>query len=949
MNRRPRIALIAYDYLPAIGGMGTYAQALAEFLQARDYDVQLVTHTRASRHGTMPVHPVLTSDLARDLPRLRRIRADLYHAVNFGYAPAAMMCRPFVLTVHGTDFLTPWVGFKMDLLPLLWRAARWLDTQAARRAIYTPALRSVDQILTCSRFSARLLRKTYPGTPPASIVPNGVDDWFLRSDDGGDSRERDPRRLLTVCKLDVANRRKNVDAVIRAMSLVGDKLDLTYDIIGDGPEREALETYAARVGVRHRVRFLGHVSRNALREAYRSASLFVLAPTVRPGDVEGFGIVYLEAAAAGTPSLASRCGGTVDAIADGVSGFFADNPGPAAIAAALERFFTGRVLFDAAAVRQHAERHAWSNVLEPIHDVYERLLSRGVKTRASMVQVSEIPQDHTSAEWDLVPPPSTARPVDWRTWIQKRPQRKPSRKVGRALFISYVFPPIGGSAVHRPAKLVKYLPQVGWSVEVLTAGHDRFDVLDASLLADVPGACRVHRLAGHEPANLARSITAFPQCVTASTDAHRHRNDAGGRHGCWLPASKWLEDRLYWRLARLSDRLGYGNGEALWTAPAVRAAVRLHREHPFDVVVSSGPPHFVHRVAWRVARETGLPWVADVRDPFVSDFDRTRPTPRATAEVHRLERLVLRDADVVVVTSPSLADLFRARYPERADESVRVVTNGFDRDDLAPLAQEHTGVAGTNDECVFVAAGAFYGRREIRRIVEPLQRVLDRNPRWQARVRLVIAGTLDRAQRAHWQQRAPEWLTLSGYLDHPAAIRLAARSTCTILVVPRCRHGMISIPGKTFELLALPAHLLALAPTGSDTARIVEAAGGATVVPFEDAERVTGAMETIIRRHHERRLSGARNYRLVDRYDRFAVAARFGEAMARAVERDSVPSCDQGRAHACVPRCEHGRSRRPADETEQGRSAPASQGHGQGGSCRRGGKAETRDGVLATN
>ena len=374
MGRRPRVGIVAYDYLPVVGGMGTYARALGLHFHNLGHEVHLFAGEQSQLDPPLQVHPILTADLARDLRRLARFDMDLWHAVNFGYAPLACIKRPFVLTVHGTDFLTPWVRFTMDRVPWLWRASHWLNTKTVRRALYGVALRFVDQVLAPSRFSVERFRREYPSVGRLSVAPNGVDNHFLQALKTDHPMARHPRRLLTVSNLGVANRRKNVDGCLRAMALVGDALDLEYWIAGSGPGQPALEQLAEELGVNDRVRFLGRVNNDQLRAAYASSSLFVLVPKPRPGDVEGFGIVYLEAAASGTPSLASRCGGTVDAIAEGQSGFFSDDPTPDGIANALTRFFTGQVRFDEAVVRRHAARYAWPTVLTEVEDVYKKLL-----------------------------------------------------------------------------------------------------------------------------------------------------------------------------------------------------------------------------------------------------------------------------------------------------------------------------------------------------------------------------------------------------------------------------------------------------------------------------------------------------------------------------------------------------------------------------------------------
>jgi len=362
-----------------------------------------------------------------------------------------------------------------------------------------------------------------------------------------------------------------------------------------------------------------------------------------------------------------------------------------------------------------------------------------------------------------------------------------------------------------------------------------------------------------------------------------------------VPRAGWagrIEDGLHWRLSTLVQRCGCGDPQSLWVGPAARFALRQHRKNPYEVIVSSGPPHFVHRVALRIARRTGVPWVADVRDPLVSDFDRLPAAGRTARSMLRLEAQIMRHAAMVITTCPSLADEYRRRFTDRRPESICCVTNGFDRDDLA-AALDIT--PDNREECVFVAAGAFYGRREVSRIVTPLQSVLGRHPEWANRVHLVIAGTLDADQQRRWQEDRPRWLSLAGYLSHAAAVRMTAGAACAIVVVPQCRHGETSIPGKTFELLALPTHLLALVPTNGDTARIVREAGASTVSAFEDEPQVAAAMERIIADHFSGRLEWGRNWAAVDRYDRAGVAREFADCLDVAAHPKASPVADAAR------------------------------------------------------
>jgi phosphatidylinositol alpha-1,6-mannosyltransferase len=100
--------------------------------------------------------------------------------------------------------------------------------------------------------------------------------------------------------------------------------DLVYVVAGDGPDRERLVELARRLGVDESVRFVGAVEDAELPLWYSLGDVFVMPSRSDPPDVEGFGIVYLEAAACERPVVAARAGGVPDAVADGVSGLLVE-------------------------------------------------------------------------------------------------------------------------------------------------------------------------------------------------------------------------------------------------------------------------------------------------------------------------------------------------------------------------------------------------------------------------------------------------------------------------------------------------------------------------------------------------------------------------------------------------------------------------------------------------
>lgn len=137
--------------------------------------------------------------------------------------------------------------------------------------------------------------------------------------------------ILTVSRIDSADFYKGHDKVIRAMNAVRLRYpDAVYAIVGRGNNREALERMAVEEGVQHSVRFLGCLADAELRALYRAARIFVM-----PSTREGFGIVFLEAAASGLPIIAGNVDGSFDALAEGATGKLIDPDDPVELVAAI--------------------------------------------------------------------------------------------------------------------------------------------------------------------------------------------------------------------------------------------------------------------------------------------------------------------------------------------------------------------------------------------------------------------------------------------------------------------------------------------------------------------------------------------------------------------------------------------------------------------------------------
>jgi phosphatidylinositol alpha-1,6-mannosyltransferase len=185
------------------------------------------------------------------------------------------------------------------------------------------AVEAADLILCVSRYTrARVIEWAAIAPERVLVLPNTVAEAFMPGD-GSALREswglQNKLVLLTVGRMDAREGYKGHDRVIAALpQLLAAGRDIVYVVVGEGDDRSRLQNLAAEQDVTEHVRFVGGLDQAVLVDAYRMADLFVM-----PSSGEGFGIVFLEAMACGTPALGLAAGGAVDALSDGELGTMA--------------------------------------------------------------------------------------------------------------------------------------------------------------------------------------------------------------------------------------------------------------------------------------------------------------------------------------------------------------------------------------------------------------------------------------------------------------------------------------------------------------------------------------------------------------------------------------------------------------------------------------------------
>jgi phosphatidylinositol alpha-1,6-mannosyltransferase len=332
----PRTLLVTNDFPPKIGGIQTFMEGLWRSMPSDRVGVLAPLWEGAEAYDAAAAFPIVR-DRERFMwpgPNLRRKVYELLdvlavEVVLFGDAfPLARLGPdlaargvPYLVMAHGFDF--------------------WLSTTPGTNGWLRRVTSGASRVPVCSAFIGKTVRTAVPPHVPVSVLTPGVDIERFRPDlQTDDIRERlgIGSRPLVVCVSRLVAR-KGQDVLIRGMRRIRRRVpEAALLIVGGGPADARLRRMA-REAPPGSVFFAGQVSHEELPRYYAVGDVFAMPCRNRWGglEVEGWGIVFVEAAACGRPVIVGDSGGARETLVDGETGFLVDGDDVAEVADAVAR------------------------------------------------------------------------------------------------------------------------------------------------------------------------------------------------------------------------------------------------------------------------------------------------------------------------------------------------------------------------------------------------------------------------------------------------------------------------------------------------------------------------------------------------------------------------------------------------------------------------------------
>jgi glycosyltransferase involved in cell wall biosynthesis len=372
----------------------------------------------------------------------------------------------------------------------------------------------------------------------------------------------------------------------------------------------------------------------------------------------------------------------------------------------------------------------------------------------------------------------------------------------KVLMVAYHFPPLAGSSgIQRTLRFVQQLPEFGWEPIVLTAHPRAYQRVSDDLMRDIPDSTVVKR--------------AF------ALDTSRHLSLAGRYPGYFALPDRWMT----------------------WKYGAVPAGLALVRRYRPDAVWSTYPIATAHWIGDALSRKSGLPWIADFRDPMAQPG--YPKDPEAYKRFCEIESRAVSAARFTVFTTPGAAREYRRRYPAGSDR-ITVIENGFDEESFAGLPESADRPLNPG-AITLLHSGVVYPMErnptQLFAAIANLARTARIQPgEFLIRFRAASHDELLRqlAQR-HGVDAYIEICPPVPYRD--ALVEMKSAEGLLVLQAGDCND---QIPAKLYEYLRAERPILALTDPRGDTAETVRRAGLDSIAPLDSAGAIGALLERFI-------------------------------------------------------------------------------------------------------
>jgi glycosyltransferase involved in cell wall biosynthesis len=409
----------------------------------------------------------------------------------------------------------------------------------------------------------------------------------------------------------------------------------------------------------------------------------------------------------------------------------------------------------------------------------------------------------------------------------------------------------------RWAKMTKYISQFGWEPVVYTPSDNEVAVHDESLLKEVPKDLIVIKTPIWEPYDLYKSFL--------------------GRKKKEKLYSGFINEKKKESLAQKISVFIRGNifipdARMFWIKPSIRFLKKYLQNHPVDAIISTGPPHSMHMIAEALHTSTGIPWIADFRDPWTNiDFYKDlRLTTWADKRHHQLEQRILHNASKVVAVTWGMADEFHSSSKR---DDIKVILNGFDDADFSPASS-----TVLDEDFTILHVGSMNKDRNPEVLWEGIKQAIANSDQLKEKIKIKLIGPVDFSVRESIEKfELTSFTSFIEFIPHAEVVHLQQQAQLLLLLINDAPSSKAMLPGKLYEYLGAGRPILCIGPIVSDAARLLQMTSGGVVHSYDDTQGIKNRILEYFKLYQTGQLKG--NAEGIENFTRRHMAGEYAELL----------------------------------------------------------------------
>lgn len=432
----------------------------------------------------------------------------------------------------------------------------------------------------------------------------------------------------------------------------------------------------------------------------------------------------------------------------------------------------------------------------------------------------------------------------------------------RALVILYYWPPAGGSAVQRWLRFSKYLREFGWEPVIYAPENAQYPEIDRKLEEEIPENITVIRNPILEPHGLYKKFVGIKKGEKLAASMTMPSEPSGtakikARLALWIRSNFFIPDARF-----------------LWIRPSVKYLRNYLEKEKTDIIITTGPPHSLHLIGLQLHKSTGIPWVADFRDPWTSiDFyTDLKLTAWADRKHHRLESAVLHAANHVIAIGSNMKEEFQRIGAKK----ITVITNGYDETDL------QTADISPDPGFSIVHLGTLSAARNSSALWKALAGKAAEDRQFAGDLNIKLVGNVDfkvlkNIEACHLSGN----LSNIAFVPHDEAMGILKKASILLLLINNSINAKGVITGKFFEYLAVGRPILLIGPMDGDAAKILMETNSGSGADFDDEATIRKHIDHYYNLFRQGKLAGHTGS--VSQYSRRALTGRLAEVLDKTV------------------------------------------------------------------